>query len=283
MPELPEVETVCQAIKPILEGASFKSIQLNRPNLRYPFPPHLEKNIACHSILKVHRRAKYLLLDFDHGLTLIMHLGMSGRIILEPLDIIGYKQGPHDHAILATSNNYKLIYRDPRRFGFFQLEPTDRLQSLNPFNKLGPEPLESFEIIASQFYNRLQLKSTSLKSALLDQRIIAGVGNIYASEALWQAKFSPFRLANTLTLEEATLLLRELQDVLKRAIAAGGSTLRDHALPNKEIGYFQHQFKAYKRENQPCYHCKTTLITKLNQHGRATYCCQYCQRCQVAT
>ncbi len=278
MPELPEVETVCQALKPVLEGQSFLSIQLNRSNLRYPFPSNLEKELASYPIISVRRRAKYLLIDFKHNLTLIWHLGMSGRVIIENINAPFLKQSAHDHVIFMTSHHYRITYRDPRRFGFLLLSPTQELEAFRPFNTLGPEPLDNSKINASSFHNRIKSKSTSLKSTLLDQAVIAGIGNIYASEALWQARLSPLRPANTLTLDEADILLREIQNVLNCAIAAGGSTLRDHFRPNGDSGYFQHQFKVYNQESKLCSHCNFFPILKFIQNGRSTYYCDHCQK-----
>lgn len=277
MPELPEVETVCQVLKPVLEGKSFVKAQLNRPDLRYPLPLNLEREIIHQSIHNVRRRAKYLLIEFTHDLTLIWHLGMSGRVMVEDLKNPFIKPNLHDHVIFMTYN-HKITYRDPRRFGFIKLLPTKQVNSLNPFHTLGPEPLDDPSFTAQVFHNRLKCRAVSLKSALLDQSIVAGIGNIYASEALWQAKLLPLRLANTLSLAETACLLRELQDVLRRAIAAGGSTLRDHAQPNGDIGYFQHSFKVYNRENALCEHCQLTPIIKITQNGRATYYCKTCQQ-----
>lgn len=277
MPELPEVETICQALKPVLEGQTFLKIQLNRLDLRYPLPSTLGTQLAHYPVLKVSRRAKYLLVNFSHGLTLIWHLGMSGRVIIETMDNPFLKPGWHDHVIFITAHNYKITYRDPRRFGFLCLAPTLELESFNPFRTLGPEPIDNPHLTASEFHAGLKRHTISIKSALLNQKIIAGLGNIYVSEALWQARLSPLRLTNTLTLAQTEILLREIQDVLKRAIAAGGSTLRDHRRPNGDIGYFQHHFKVYDRENSVCNHCNITPITKVIQNGRATY---YCQRCQ---
>lgn len=278
MPELPEVETVCQALKPVLEGQSFLSIQLNRSNLRYPFPANLNGILATYPIIGVRRRAKYLLIEFKHNLTLIWHLGMSGRVIIENVDAPFLKSSPHDHVIFTTCHDYRITYRDPRRFGFLLLSPTEDLETLRPFNTLGPEPFDNSKINGSIFYNRIKSKSASIKSTLLDQTVIAGIGNIYASEALWQARLSPLRPANTLTLDDADILLKEIQNVLKRAIAAGGSTLRDHFHPNGDKGYFQHQFKVYDQEDILCSHCRLFPILKLMQNGRSTYYCNYCQK-----
>jgi formamidopyrimidine-DNA glycosylase len=277
MPELPEVETVCQALRPVLERDTFVCIQANRPDLRYPLPLNLESVLIDQSIIGVKRRAKYLLIDFMHGKTLIWHLGMSGQVIIHHLKQPITKQTPHDHVIFTTAQHYQIIYRDPRRFGFLQLIPTSQLNTTRPFHTLGPEPLDNPALTPQELYTALKNRKVSLKSALLDQKIIAGVGNIYASESLWQAKLSPFRQTDTLTLGEVVVLLRELQDVLRRAIVAGGSTLRDHVRPNGEIGYFQHSFKVYGREHKPCEGCFSPLL-KVMQNGRATYYCKACQR-----
>jgi formamidopyrimidine-DNA glycosylase len=181
MPELPEVETVCQALKPVLEGQSFVSIQLNRSNLRYPLPSNIQKVLASCPIINVRRRAKYLLIDFKHSLTLIWHLGMSGRVIIENVHAPFLKSSPHDHVIFMTSHHYKITYRDPRRFGFLLVSPTQDLEALRPFNTLGPEPLENSNLNASKFHSRIKSKSASIKSALLDQKVIAGIGNIYVA------------------------------------------------------------------------------------------------------
>ena len=277
MPELPEVETICQALKPLLEGQSFLKIQSNRPDLRYPLPVNLETVLNHKLISLISRRAKYLLLDFSYGLTLIWHLGMSGRVIIENLNAHSLNSGPHDHVVFIISNNYKITFRDPRRFGFLLLYPTNQLKSLHPFNTLGPEPLGDIPLGVSVFHAALKRRTISIKNALLDQRIIAGLGNIYASEALWQARLSPRRGANTLRLLETKILLIEIQNVLRRAISAGGSTLRDYAQPNGDTGYFQYSFNVYNREHLLCNHCNFTPITRIVQSGRATY---YCDKCQ---
>lgn len=278
MPELPEVETICQALKPALEGFSVQQIQVNRQNLRYPIPLNLESKLTHYPINLVRRRAKYLLVDFSHGLTLIWHLGMSGRVIIESKETPLLKLSPHDHIIFTTSHNQKIIYRDPRRFGFLRLSPTSQLNEIAPFNTLGPEALDDPQLNGHIFHHHLTQRKVSLKSALLNQKVIAGVGNIYASEALWQAKLSPFRLTNTISRIEAERLLKELQDILRRAIVAGGSTLRDYIHPNGDTGYFQHEFKVYNRENKLCAHCQLTPLCKIMQNGRATYYCKTCQQ-----
>lgn len=277
MPELPEVETVCRALKPVLEGHSFIKIQCNRPDLRYPLPVDMESKLKEHTIANVRRRAKYILIDFNYDLTLLWHLGMSGRVLIESPEASQSQKGRHDHVIFTTSHNYTITLRDPRRFGFLLLKPTLLLDNSPPFESMGFEPLNDLSLSLIKFHASLKSRSISIKSALLNQNIIAGIGNIYACEALWQAKISPFRLSNTLTNEETEILLQEIQDVLIRAIAAGGSTLRDHIQPDGNMGYFQHSFRVYDRANQPCDHCKVTPLTKVIQSGRATYYCVQCQ------
>ena len=277
MPELPEVETACRALKKALEGQSFIKIQCNRPDLRYPLPVNMESVLKGRTIIQVRRRAKYIFIDFNHDLTLIWHLGMSGRVLIENFPAFESKPGLHDHVIFTTSHKHKITFKDPRRFGFLLLKPTQQFESLNPFCSLGFEPMQDLSLITPKFYASLRQRAISIKSALLNQNIIAGLGNIYASEALFQARISPLRLTNTLSLKETEILLREIQDVLTRAITAGGSTLRDHSQPDGQTGYFQHSFRAYNRENQLCEYCRITPLSKIKQSGRATY---YCMKCQ---
>ena len=203
---------------------------------------------------------------------------MSGRVINEKPKAPNLKTKLHDHVIFVTSEGYKITFRDPRRFGFMLLYPTKELESLRPFSLLAPEPLGEAALTASAFYAQLKHRSLTIKNALLNQKIIVGLGNIYASEALWQARISPLRAANTLSLKEAKILLREIQHVLKRAIKSGGSTLKDYAQPNGKIGYFQHSFNVYGRERLICGCCRLRPITKIFQGGRATYYCKNCQQ-----
>jgi len=278
LPELPEVETVCRALRAVLEGQSFIKIHCNRPDLRYPLPLDMEGQLKERIITCVRRRAKYVLIDFNHDLTLIWHLGMSGRVLIDSTPASDAKPGVHDHVIFLTSHNHKITFKDPRRFGFLLLKPTKQFENLNPFCSLGFEPLCDTSLMLSKFHTLLMQRAISIKSALLNQNIIAGLGNIYASEALFQARISPLRLTNTLSLEDTKILLKEIQDVLTRAIPAGGSTLRDHVQPDGNTGYFQHSFRVYGRENQLCELCCVTAITKINQNGRATYYCTKCQK-----
>jgi formamidopyrimidine-DNA glycosylase len=278
LPELPEVETVCRALRPILEGQSFIKIQCNRPDLRYPLPFDMEGQLKERIITCVRRRAKYVLIDFNHDLTLIWHLGMSGRVLIDNPHTSDSKAGLHDHVIFLTCHKHKITFQDPRRFGFLLLKPTKQFENLSPFCSLGFEPLNDSSLMLSKFHASLMQRAVAIKSALLNQKIIAGLGNIYVSEALFQASISPLRLTDTLSLEETKILLKEIQDVLTRAIAAGGSTLRDHIQPDGNTGYFQHSFRVYNRENQLCEHCEVTPLTKITQNGRATYYCTKCQK-----
>lgn len=278
MPELPEVETVCRALRTVLEGQSFIKIQCNRPDLRYPLPFDMEGQLKARIITQVRRRAKYVLIDFNHDLTLIWHLGMSGRVLIDSPFASDLKSGLHDHVIFQTSHNHKITFKDPRRFGFLLLRPTEQIENITPFCSLGFEPLGDLTPMLPKFHASLMHRVISIKSALLNQKIIAGLGNIYASEALFQARISPLRLTNSLSLEETEILLKEIQDVLTRAIAAGGSTLRDHIQPDGNTGYFQHSFRVYNRENRLCECCQVTPLTKITQNGRATYYCTKCQK-----
>ena len=214
MPELPEVETVCRALKPILEGKSLLKIQVKRPDLRYPLPSNLESALKTKTIYRVRRRAKYILIDFNPELTLVWHLGMSGRVIIEKVTN-PLKNQRHDHVIFITSDGYKIIFRDPRRFGFMQLYSTNELEKVAPFNLLGPEPIGDKSFSAAILHTALKHRSVSIKNALLNQHIIAGLGNIYVSEALWQACLSPLRSAKTLSLKETEILFQSVSQCLQ--------------------------------------------------------------------
>ena len=279
MPELPEVETVLKGLGPVLSDAVICHAQITRQDLRYPFPFNFCQRLIKTKIIALGRRAKYLIIGLDSRESLIIHLGMSGRvkILATPEDL-----KPHDHVILILSNGYEVRYHDPRRFGFMDLVSTAELQSYRSFKELGPEPLSPqfnentlLKVAASR---QTPLKSFLLdqKSFLLDQKVVAGLGNIYVCEALFLAKLSPCMPVHRLTKAQAGRLMLCIQNVLKEAIKAGGSTLRDHAQPNGEMGYFQHQFKVYGREAQPCIDCNS-LIQRSMTSGRSTFFCSKCQ------
>jgi formamidopyrimidine-DNA glycosylase len=287
LPELPEVETIRRGLAPHLEGRKIAGMRLNRADLRFPFPPRLAGRLTGATILPLGRRAKYLLVPLDSQETLVIHLGMSGRLlILQPEgiaapgrfhhDIARLEQ--HDHAVLTLDDGRRLVFNDPRRFGFMLLEPNEMLHKHPSFVGLGVEPLgNSFseEYLLSRFAGR----RSPLKAALLDQRHIAGLGNIYVCEALHRAGLSPERPAETLNPVEALRLVVDIRDVLSEAIEAGGSTLRDYRHEDGSLGYFQHTFRVYDREGEACstQGCAGLVMRKV-QSGRSTFYCARCQR-----
>lgn len=293
MPELPEVETVRQGLIPALVGHRIDAAELRRGDLRRPFPPALAAHLTGRTVTGIRRRAKYLLADLDNGQVLIVHLGMSGSIRIERdgTDIApgGFhhprgRPGAHDHVILRLDDGTRLVYNDPRRFGLMELLPAAELEQHPLFRHLGLEPLSSaFGGVA--LARCLARRKTSIKAALLDQRLIAGVGNIYACEALWAAGISPRRQAGALVRQDgkpavaATRLAAALRAVLEAAVAAGGSSLRDHRRTDGSPGAFQHRFSVYDREGQPCPKpgCRGT-VRRIVQGGRSTFYCPDCQR-----
>lgn len=277
MPELPEVETVRTAMDDALRGALISRLWQSGKTMRWPIPPRLDEMITGCRISNLERRGKYILMRLDNAMTLILHLGMSGSIRL-------HDQPPphrrHDHLVLdcmTTADRRCLaILNDPRRFGGCQLVASETADSHPLLKKMGPEPFAntvSGPWLAAQLANR----RTSIKAALLDQQLIAGIGNIYASEALFEAAISPRRLACNLGLARAERLVPAIRAVLQRAIRAGGTSLRDHVQPGGEIGYFAQQLQVYDRAGQPCPRCRAPLQL-LRQAGRASFYCGGCQR-----
>ncbi len=287
MPELPEVETVRLGLVPALKGRRFARVQVNRPDLRTPFPERFAARLTGRRVMHLRRRAKYLLLDLDSGETLIVHLGMSGRLTVHganthrpgrfhnkaPDD--GSGAGKHDHVVFETDEGTRIVFTDHRRFGLMGLSPTDALEADPLFKGLGPEPLDD-SFTPSVLSAALTGKKTPIKSALLDQRVVAGLGNIYVCEALFRAGISPKRLAKTVAGARCEKLVPAIKAVLKEAVDAGGSSLRDYARADGELGYFQHHFAVYDREGEPCPNCKGT-IKRIVQAGRSTF---YCPKCQ---
>ena len=272
MPELPEVETVGRGLAAKLLHCRVAHVWLGKLPLRRPLPPKLAPQLAGQTLLAVNRRAKYLLLRFTGQKTLIVHLGMSGRMTIA--------DGPqprqrHDHMVISFEDGQTLTFNDARRFGVLELIGTG-LETEHPlFAALGPEPLDA-QFTPACLAKQLQGRKTPLKVALLDQHVVVGVGNIYASEALFRARLNPERSAGSLTTGEAKKLTASIKAVLKAAIAAGGSSLRDYVQSDGELGYFQHAFKVYGREGQPCPRC-TTPIQRITQAGRSTFFCPVCQ------
>ena len=268
MPELPEVETTVRGLAAVLEGRRLTRIELRRADLRRPFPEGLGQRLTGAKVTGLGRRAKYGLVATDRGDSLIFHLGMSGRWRIDPAEI-----GAHDHLLVETDEGRLLSLNDPRRFGSVDLVSTAELDSFAGFVALGPEPLD---LDPDELRRRLAGRSAPIKALLLDQRIVAGIGNIYACEALHRARIHPARAGGSLSPERVRRLTRAIVEVLHEAIAAGGSTLRDFARPDGELGYFAARFGVYDREGQGC-PCGGT-IRRIVQGGRSTFYCPKCQR-----
>jgi formamidopyrimidine-DNA glycosylase len=292
MPELPEVETVRRGLMPAMVGAQIDKVELRRPDIRFPFPASFERRLTGRRILDVSRRAKYLLFSLDSGETLIAHLGMSGSFRIENTAVSTpgeflyerSKDPKHDHVVLTLDNGCAVVYNDPRRFGFMDLAASGALADHPRLSGLGAEPLgPDFD---AHFLAKLFAGArTSLKAGLLDQKRIAGLGNIYACEALFRARLAPTREAGILAdacgapTRAAVAIAEAIRNVLEEAIEAGGSTLRDHRQTNGELGYFQHVFKVYDREGQRCVRERCRGVVARTVHsGRSTFYCAICQR-----
>jgi formamidopyrimidine-DNA glycosylase len=278
MPELPEVETVCRGLVPILVGQRIVRAEVRREGLRKPFPRGLKARLVGAGVTHIARRAKYILIHLDNGFVLVIHLGMSGRVLFYPRD---YRPQTHDHFILHMQDGQQIVLNDPRRFGVVDLVPVEALDTHVLFAHLGPEPLGN-DFSAPRLEAALKNRKTAIKQAIMDQGVVVGVGNIYASEALFLSGINPKRAANRVNLAQAEKLVAAIRTVLKKAIKAGGSTLRDHRQANGELGYFQHSFTVYDRAGQSCPGCdcdidKTGGIKKIVQGGRSSF---YCPRKQ---
>ena len=283
MPELPEVETVLRGISPILEGNQIDYAQVNRPDLRRPFPNNLAKRLKNRKINFLHRRSKYILIDLSGGETLIMHLGMSGRIIISQKVAGTFHHNTnhsqkHDHFVLHLKDNHQLTFNDPRRFGVIDLLRTENLELSGMLSQIGPEPLSN-SFNEEYFVSTLRLKKTNIKSALLDQRVVAGLGNIYVCEALFRAGISPKRQALRISHKKLSSLVPIIKEILLEAISSGGSSLRDFRNASGDLGYFQHSFDVYGREDQDCYNTECdSKIKRITQAGRSSFYCSNCQR-----
>jgi formamidopyrimidine-DNA glycosylase len=291
MPELPEVETVRIGLAPFLERHKFTRVVTNRRDLRVPFPPNFSKRLEGRTVVRIRRRAKYLLADLDSGETLVVHLGMSGRMSVytqgkkRELGKYVYDQatadaghGKHDHVVMDTDAPARIVFTDHRRFGLMTILDTATLATDRLFKDMGIEPL-SEAFTAAWLTRVLDGKRTPIKSALLDQRVIAGLGNIYVCEALFRAHISPKRSAATVSGKRTPALVAAIRDVLKEAIKAGGSSLRDYAKADGALGEFQHRFAVYDRAGEPCTTagCRGT-VKRMVQAGRSTFHCPTCQR-----
>ena len=283
MPELPEVETVLRGISPILEGNQIDYAQVNRPDLRRPFPNNLAKRLKNRKINFLHRRSKYILIDLSGGETLVMHLGMSGRIILSQKVAGTFHHNTnhsqkHDHFVLHLKDNHQLTFNDPRRFGVIDLLRTENLELSGMLSQIGPEPLSN-SFNEAYFVSTLRVKKTNIKSALLDQRVVAGLGNIYVCEALFRAGISPKRQALRISHKKLSSLVPIIKEILLEAISSGGSSLRDFRNASGDLGYFQHSFDVYGREDQDCYNTECdSKIKRITQAGRSSFYCSNCQR-----
>jgi formamidopyrimidine-DNA glycosylase len=292
MPELPEVETVRRGLEPAMEGKSFVKVDVHRPDLRWPLPKNFAARLQGKTVIGLGRRAKYLLADLSSGDVLVMHLGMSGsfHIFEEKGKELGRyyheraKHAAHDHVVFHMSSGASVTFNDPRRFGSMKLVARDKLENEPLLRALGPEPLGN-EFDAAMLAHACRGKKTSLKAALLDQRIVAGLGNIYVCEALFRAQLSPKRQASTIAdrngkpNERAERLVEAIKAVLQAAIKDGGSSLRDHRLTDGALGMFQHNFRVYDREGEPCRTkgCSGT-VKRIVQNGRSTFYCPTCQK-----
>jgi formamidopyrimidine-DNA glycosylase len=295
MPELPEVETVRRGLEPAMVGARFDEVLQRRADLRFPFPERFAARLKGRTVEALGRRAKYLLADLSDGEVLVMHLGMTGRFTVSPPDaaaagMVGdfhHETGglaAHDHVVFKLSNRFTITYNDVRRFGFMTLTPRATLHEHPLFRGMGIEPLGN-ELDGALLSRLFKNKKTPLKAALLDQRLVAGLGNIYVCEALHRARLSPLRLAGTLATptgrptKSAGLLAAVIRETLEEAVEAGGSTLRDYAHTDGGLGYFQHRFRVYDREGEPCATpgCGGT-VERVVQSGRSTFYCATCQR-----
>ena len=290
MPELPEVETVMTGLKPALENQRFTHVETRRKDLRIPFPKGFAKRLTGRKVVRLWRRAKYIMADLDDGQTLVIHLGMSGNMRVyakgknPKLGQFYYERledneghGVHDHVIFDTDAPARIVFNDHRRFGLMTLIDSDKVGSHKLFKNIGVEPL-SDDLDSKFLGTALEGKKTPIKSALLDQHLIAGLGNIYVCEALWRAKISPRRRASRVKTDEIKRLVDAIKEVLHQAIKAGGSSLRDHKQVHGDLGYFQHHFAVYDRNNKLCHRKDGGLIKRIVQSGRSSFYCPVCQK-----
>lgn len=282
MPELPEVETVRRGLLPVMEGARIARAEVNRPDLRWPFPDRMADRLTGRTVTALRRRSKYILADLDSGETLLVHLGMSGRMLISGAQLGSFHHDhpapqKHDHVVLHLGNGARITFNDARRFGAMDLMPTDRADQHLLLRDLGPEPFGN-DFNEPYLAGRLKGRKTPIKAALLDQRIVAGLGNIYVAETLFRARISPLRLAGELAEAQVHSLVPVIREVLAEAIEAGGSSLRDFRQANGELGYFSKHFQVYDREGDPCETPGCTgTITRSVQSGRSSFWCPTCQ------
>jgi len=282
MPELPEVETVRRGLAPVMQGALITLATVNRPDLRWPLPENMAARLSGARVLALRRRSKYLLADLSTGESLIIHLGMSGRLLISGRMLGTFHHdhpapAKHDHVIIDMEHGTRITFNDARRFGAMDLAPTATLHDHWLIRDIGPEPLGNI-FNESHLVARLHARRTPIKSALLDQRIVAGLGNIYVCEVLHRARISPHRMACDIAESDVAGLVPLIRQVLTEAIEAGGSSLRDYRQTNGAPGYFQHRFKVYDQAGQPCATPACTgTVQRTRQSGRSSFWCATCQ------
>lgn len=274
MPELPEVETVCRGLQANIVGRYIDEVVVRRSKIRIPVPDDLPERVQGARIEQVERRAKYILIHLGNGYTMIAHLGMSGRMMV--FSRLPKTHEKHDHIYLLLNDGQAAVFNDPRRFGLLTGCLTEELSGHPLLASLGPEPLGG-DFTADYLYSQLRRRKQAVKPALMDQKLVVGVGNIYVAEALYRTGINPERAANKITKTQANLLVSAIHAVLAEAIASGGSTLRDYVDSAGASGYFQHQFDVYDREGKPCRNCAVP-ITRMTQAGRSTFWCNSCQK-----
>jgi formamidopyrimidine-DNA glycosylase len=283
MPELPEVETVRRGLLPVMEGQQVERTDVNRLDLRWPFPERMAERLSDVQVTALRRRSKYILADLSSDETLIIHLGMSGRILIsgDPLGQFHHDHPApekHDHVVFHMASGARVTFNDPRRFGAMDLIDTQSVETHKLLAVLGPEPFgNAFD--EEYLVRALKPRRTPIKSALLDQRVVAGLGNIYVCEVLFRAGISPLRKAAQISEKRLAILVPLIRDVLSEAIESGGSSLRDYRQTDGELGYFQHTFRVYDREGEACQanDCKG-IITRTVQSARSSFHCPICQR-----
>lgn len=283
MPELPEVETVRRGLEPVLAGRRILSADIRRPDLRWPLPERMAERLGGATVTLLRRRSKYILADLSTAETLLIHLGMSGRMLISGTAIGAFHHalatpGKHDHVVLDIEGGARVTFNDARRFGMMDLMPTAAAEAHPLLAGLGPEPFGN-DFSEAYLIARLRGRRTPVKAALLDQRVVAGLGNIYVSEVLHRAGLDPRRQAGRIAADRIAALVPLIREVLSEAIAAGGSSLRDYRQADGELGYFQHAFRVYDREGAPCPRPGCTgTVARIVQSGRSTFWCPTCQR-----
>ncbi|MFP4304331.1 bifunctional DNA-formamidopyrimidine glycosylase/DNA-(apurinic or apyrimidinic site) lyase [Rhodosalinus sp.] len=283
MPELPEVETVRRGLAPVMEGRRILRAEVRRPDLRWPLPERMAERLTGARIARLGRRSKYILADLDTGETWLMHLGMSGRMLVSGRILGDHVHAHpaasvHDHVVVEMEGGARVTFNDPRRFGAMDLMPSAEAERHRLLAGLGPEPLGN-AFNEAYLVGRLQGRKMPMKAALLDQKVVAGLGNIYVCEALFRAGISPLRRAHRVASRRLAALVPAIRAVLEDAIAAGGSSLRDYRQADGELGYFQHSFDVYGREGASCRRAECTgTVRRAVQSGRSTFYCPACQR-----